>query len=145
MFVYYAGWLNAKAGRLADRSGRRGKMLKSGTVPPKTGRMVSPLLLNLWWKIIPVAPLFKRQRDECLHLPASLCTLFCTHSRYFLLQATICHSNEHKLHQRYPKTEQFIPTKTSDNALKQGVEHTQCYVRAVHNCKNTRLRECLVE
>jgi len=41
MFVYYAGWLNAKAGRLADRSGRRDKMLKSGTVPPKTGRMVS--------------------------------------------------------------------------------------------------------
>jgi len=35
-FVYYAGWLNAKAGRLADRSGRRDKMLKSGTVPPKT-------------------------------------------------------------------------------------------------------------
>ena len=41
MFVYYAGWLNAQAGRLADRSGRRDKMLKSGTVPPKTGRMVS--------------------------------------------------------------------------------------------------------
>ena len=41
MFVYYAGWLNAKAGRLADWSGRRDKMLKSGTVPPKTGRMVS--------------------------------------------------------------------------------------------------------
>jgi len=40
MFVYYAGWLNAKAERLADRSGRRDKM-KSGTVPPKTGRMVS--------------------------------------------------------------------------------------------------------
>jgi len=40
MFVYYAGWLNAKAGRLADRSGYRDKMLKSGTVPPKTGRMV---------------------------------------------------------------------------------------------------------
>jgi len=34
-------WLNAKAGRLADRSGRRDKMLKSGTVSPKTGRMVS--------------------------------------------------------------------------------------------------------
>jgi len=46
MFVYYAGWLNAKAGRLADRSGRRDKMLKSGTVPPKTGRMVSlPLMM----------------------------------------------------------------------------------------------------
>jgi len=41
MFAYYAGWLNAKTGRLADRSGRRDKMLKSGTVPPKTGRMVS--------------------------------------------------------------------------------------------------------
>ena len=23
--------------------------------------------------------------------------------------------------------------------------HIQCYVRAVHNCKNTRLRECLVD
>jgi len=41
MFVYYAGWLNAKEGRLADRSGRRDKMLKSGIVPPKTGRVVS--------------------------------------------------------------------------------------------------------
>jgi len=45
MFVYYAVWLNAKAGRLADRSGRRDKMLKSGSVPPNTGRMVS-LLIN---------------------------------------------------------------------------------------------------
>jgi len=44
-----------------------------------------------------------------------------------------------------PKTEQFIPAKISGNALKQGVEHTQCYVRASHNCINTRLRECLVE
>jgi len=44
MFVYYAGWLNAKAGRLADRLGRRDKMLKSGTVPPKTGRMVSLII-----------------------------------------------------------------------------------------------------
>jgi len=47
MFVYYAGWLNAKAGRLADQSGRRGKMLKSGTVPPKTGRMVSLVITFL--------------------------------------------------------------------------------------------------
>ena len=37
MFVYYAG----KAGLLADLSGRRDKTLKSGTVPPKAGRMVS--------------------------------------------------------------------------------------------------------
>jgi len=28
----------------------------------------------------------------------------------------------------------------SGNALKQGVEHTQCCVSAVHNCKNIRLR-----
>ena len=41
MLMYSAGWLNAKAGLLADRSGRRDKTLKSGTVPPKTGRMVS--------------------------------------------------------------------------------------------------------
>jgi len=47
MFVYYAGWLNAKAGRLADRSGRRDKMLKSRTVPPKTGRTVSLIYLNI--------------------------------------------------------------------------------------------------
>lgn len=33
-------WLNAKAGRLADRSGRRDKTLKRGTGPPKMGRMV---------------------------------------------------------------------------------------------------------
>jgi len=26
-----------------------------------------------------------------------------------------------------------------------GVEHTQCYVSAVHNCKNIRLRECVIE
>ena len=39
--MYYAGWLNAKARLLADRSGRQDKTLKSGTVPPKTGRMVS--------------------------------------------------------------------------------------------------------
>jgi len=45
MFVYYAGWLNAKAGRLADRSGRREKMLKSEIVPPKTGRMVSLVIM----------------------------------------------------------------------------------------------------
>jgi len=32
---------SGKAGRLADQSGRRDKMLKSGTVPPETGRMVS--------------------------------------------------------------------------------------------------------
>jgi len=48
-------------------------------------------------------------------------------------------------YQRFPKTDQFIPTKISGNVLKPGVEHTQCYVRAVHNCKNTRLRESLVE
>ncbi|XP_077971237.1 uncharacterized protein LOC120348235 isoform X2 [Styela clava] len=41
MLVFYAGWLNAKAGLLADLSGRRDKTLKSGTVPPKAGRMVS--------------------------------------------------------------------------------------------------------
>jgi len=38
-----------------------------------------------------------------------------------------------------------MTAKTSGNALKQGVDHTQCYVSAVLNCKNTRLRECLVE
>jgi len=48
-------------------------------------------------------------------------------------------------YQRSPKTEQFMTAKISGNALKQGVEHTQCYVSAVLNCKNTRLRECLVE
>ena len=40
-FMYYAGWLNAKAGLLADRWGRRDKMLKSRTVLPKLGRMVT--------------------------------------------------------------------------------------------------------
>jgi len=48
-------------------------------------------------------------------------------------------------YQRSPKTEQFMTAKVSGNALKQGVEHTQCCVSAVLNCKNTRLRECLVE
>jgi len=48
-------------------------------------------------------------------------------------------------YQRSLKTEQFITAKISGNALKQGVEHAQCYVSAVHSCKNTRLRECLVE
>ena len=37
-------------------------------------------------------------------------------------------------------TEQFITAKVSGNALKQGAEHTQCYVSAVHNCKNMRMR-----
>ena len=39
----------------------------------------------------------------------------------------------------------FMIAKIAGNALKQGVEHTQWYVSAVHNCKNTRLRECLIE
>ncbi|XP_039265891.2 uncharacterized protein LOC120341452 isoform X1 [Styela clava] len=43
MFVYYAG----KAGLLADLSGRREKTLKSGTVPPKAGRMVSLGIITL--------------------------------------------------------------------------------------------------
>ena len=51
MFMYYAGWLNAKAGLLADRSGRRDKTLKTGTVPPKTGRMVSLALSNILYNI----------------------------------------------------------------------------------------------
>jgi len=55
------------------------------------------------------------------------------------------HCNEHKLYQRSPKTERFILTEISGNALKQGAEHIRCYVRAVQNYKNTRLRECLVE
>jgi len=48
-------------------------------------------------------------------------------------------------YERSPTTEQFTATKMSDNALKQGVEHTQCCVSAVHNCKNTKLHDCLVE
>jgi len=47
-------------------------------------------------------------------------------------------------YQRSPKTDQFMTAKISGNALKQGVEYTQCYVSAVHNCKTTRLRECFV-
>jgi len=35
--------------------------------------------------------------------------------------------------QWHPNAEQFITAKIPDNALKQGVEHTQCYVSAVHN------------
>jgi len=46
--------------------------------------------------------------------------------------------------QRSPKTEQFMTAKISGNASKQGVKHTQCSVSAGHNCKNARLRECLV-
>jgi len=37
-----------------------------------------------------------------------------------------------------------MTARISGNALGWGVEHTQCYVSAVHNCKNTRLRECPV-
>jgi len=48
-------------------------------------------------------------------------------------------------YQRSPKSEQFMTAKMSVNAVKQGEEHALCYVREVHNCKNTRLRECLVE
>jgi len=66
------------------------------------------------------------------------------------------------------KTEQFITAKIPGNALKQesrthlmlrssqlqkykaahkksGVKHTQHSDKAVHNCKNVRMRECLVE
>jgi len=32
-------------------------------------------------------------------------------------------------------TEQFIIAKISVNTLKQGVEHSQYYASAVHNCK----------
>jgi len=42
-------------------------------------------------------------------------------------------------------TEQFITAEISGNALKQGVEHTQCYGSAIHNCKNIRLRIKTVE
>jgi len=38
------------------------------------------------------------------------------------------------------KTEQFITAKICGNALKQGSRTNQCYVSAVHNCKNVRLR-----
>jgi len=48
-------------------------------------------------------------------------------------------------YQRSLDTEQFITAKISGNALNRGVEYSQCCVSAVHNCKNTRLRECLVE
>jgi len=59
--------------------------------------------------------------------------------------AVSCNVSLQWTYQRSPKTEQFTTAKVSGNALKQGVEHTQCYVSAVLNCKNTRLRECLVE
>jgi len=41
------------------------------------------------------------------------------------------------IYQRSPKTEQFMTAKLFDNALKQGVEHIQCDVSAVLNCKNS--------
>jgi len=46
-----------------------------------------------------------------------------------------------------PRTEQIITAKISGNALKQESteEHTQCYVSAVHNCKNIRWRIKKVE
>ena len=106
------------------------------------------LLLYLWSKITPFAPLLKRQRDECTRY-VSIFRLPCAHysahtlfTRCCWLQfVTVMNIN----HRRYPKTEQFITTKISGIALKQGIEHTHCYVRVVHNCKNTRLRECLAE
>jgi len=55
----------------------------------------------------------------CLHLPASLCMLFTRtlFTRCCRLQfGTVMNTN----YQRYPKTEQFITTKISGNALKQG-------------------------
>jgi len=95
----------------------------------------------------PPLPPFERadgeMRPPCLHYPVTLCILFYNlFTRCCRLQCvTVMNIN----YLRSPKTEQFIPTKISSNALKQEVEHTWCYVRAVHNCNNTRLRECLVE
>jgi len=43
------------------------------------------------------------------------------------------------------KTEQCITAKLSGNELNRGVEHTQCYVSAFHDCKNVRLRIETVE
>jgi len=82
----------------------------------------------------------------------------CWHSLHIILHALSlliivaynCNSNTHKLISASSwrpeqntalnaKTEQFITAKISSNALKRGVEHTQCYVRAVHNCKNIKL------
>ena len=107
------------------------------------------LLLNLWWKgtSSPVAPLFKGLRDETQHAstfrrPCACCSAHTLFTRCCRLQfVTVMNINC----QWHPNAEQFITAKIPDNALKQGVEHTQCYVSAVHNWKKVRLREFLVE
>jgi len=58
--------------------------------------------------------------SPCLHSPASLCILFYTRSLYSLLQATVCHCNEHRL-SPVSKDRAVDICKIASNALKPGM------------------------
>jgi len=103
------------------------------------------LLLHLWWKgtSASIVPFWKGRGGNAPAIPP-----FCSrHTSTPYRRPCVCYSILSLLvvvgynvspkwaYQRSPNTKQFIPTKMSGNALKQGVEDTQCYVRAVHNCK----------
>ena len=90
MLVYYTGWLNAKAGRLADRSGRRDRMLKSGTVPPKTGRMVS-LSLRKDIKGVQQGLQKLHKKFDCF------CSLLVIFKKFYILKTTLNHQNRTKI------------------------------------------------
>ena len=96
--------------------GSLGKFGKKSFATPKIS-----LLLNLWWKgtSTPVARLLKGQRDECPAMPppSGVPVHIDLHALSLLV---VVGYNEHKLYQRYPKTEPFITAKISGNALKQG-------------------------
>ena len=98
-----------------------------------------PIVLLCERHLHPHCPPFERAEGTvpppCLHLPASLCILFYTHSLLVVVgyKATMWHCNEHTLiistlqvrRQKRDtalnaKTEQFITAKISSNALKQG-------------------------
>ena len=93
---------------------------------------------------------FAKQRfgEVCWH-----CTHIILPTRTLLTRCcTMCHCNEHKLYQRSKlgdrRKAQHSTLKQSSSQLQKypitrwnrGVEHTQCYVSAVHNCKNIRLQ-----
>ena len=107
------------------------------------------LLLYPWWKVTsaPVAPRLKVQRGigpSHASVIRRVCAYYSTRTLFTRCCSMQCVTAMNINYQRYPKTEQFMTAKISGNALKQGVEHTQCYVSAVHNCRTTRLRECFV-
>jgi len=121
-----------------------------GQVWGNSGKPFAPpkfcLLLHPWWKgtSTPVAHFLKWQRGKCPILRRP-CANYSTRTLFTLCCRLQCVTVININYQRYPKTRAVHNSKNMWQRVKTGVEHTQCYVSAVHNYKNTRLRKYLVE